>query len=105
MLRLQAAGRALPSALRVARHLVLERLAVLDIEQQAPMHEVTAAMTHLAEVSLCLALNAARAEQDAINGAPRNEAGEVIEFWVLGHGQARGARVERLLGHRPDLCL
>ncbi|MDY0744612.1 bifunctional [glutamate--ammonia ligase]-adenylyl-L-tyrosine phosphorylase/[glutamate--ammonia-ligase] adenylyltransferase [Paucibacter sp. R3-3] len=91
VLELQARGRALPSALRVARHLVLERLAVLDIEQNAPMHDVTAAMTHLAEVTLCLALAAAREEQDAINGKPRDAAGQVIEFWVLGMGKL-GAR-------------
>ncbi|MBY0233892.1 MAG: bifunctional [glutamate--ammonia ligase]-adenylyl-L-tyrosine phosphorylase/[glutamate--ammonia-ligase] adenylyltransferase [Burkholderiaceae bacterium] len=84
-------GRPLASSLRVARHLVLERLAVLDVEAQAPMHVITEAMTHLAEVTLCLALTAARAEQDAINGAPRNEQGEVIEFWVLGMGKL-GAR-------------
>ncbi|MEJ6005936.1 bifunctional [glutamate--ammonia ligase]-adenylyl-L-tyrosine phosphorylase/[glutamate--ammonia-ligase] adenylyltransferase [Paucibacter sp. AS339] len=88
---LQAAGRPLAAALRVARHLVLERLAVLDIEANAAMHDITAAMTHLAEVSLCLALKAARAEQDAISGAARNAAGEVIEFWVLGMGKL-GAR-------------
>ena len=34
---LQDGGRALPSALRVARQLVLERLAVLDVEQAAPL--------------------------------------------------------------------
>ncbi|WP_369973919.1 bifunctional [glutamate--ammonia ligase]-adenylyl-L-tyrosine phosphorylase/[glutamate--ammonia-ligase] adenylyltransferase [Pelomonas sp. KK5] len=89
--RLQQQGRALPSALRVARHLVLERLAVLDVEQQAAMHDITAAMTHLAEATLCLALAAAREEQDAINGKPRNAEGEVIEFWVLGMGKL-GAR-------------
>jgi len=88
---LQAQGRPLATALRVARHLVLERLAVLDIEQGAAMHEITEAMTHLAEVSLCLALAAARQEQDAINGAPRDAAGHVIEFWVLGMGKL-GAR-------------
>ena len=91
VLALQAGGRSLACALRVARHLVLERLAVLDIELAAPMHDVTAAMTHLAEVSLCLALREARQELDAINGPPRNEAGEVIEFWVLGMGKL-GAR-------------
>ena len=37
---LQAAGRDLPGALRVMRHLVIERLAVLDIEQQAPLEDV-----------------------------------------------------------------
>jgi glutamate-ammonia-ligase adenylyltransferase len=88
---LQAQGRSLASALRVARHLVLERLAVFDIEAGAAMHEITEAMTHLAEVSLCLALTAARAEQDLVAGAPRNEAGEVIDFWVLGMGKL-GAR-------------
>jgi len=88
---LQAGGRPLATALRVARHLVLERLAVLDIEQNAPMHAITEAMTHLAEVSLCLALSQARADQDAINGAPRNPDGQVIEFWVLGMGKL-GAR-------------
>ncbi|MDN3918786.1 bifunctional [glutamate--ammonia ligase]-adenylyl-L-tyrosine phosphorylase/[glutamate--ammonia-ligase] adenylyltransferase [Roseateles violae] len=88
---LQAGGRPLASALRVARQLVLERLAVLDIEQGAAMHEITEAMSSLAEVALCLALAAARAEQDAINGVPRNAEGEVIEFWVLGMGKL-GAR-------------
>ncbi|MBB4842866.1 glutamate-ammonia-ligase adenylyltransferase [Paucibacter oligotrophus] len=89
--RLQTQGKPLAAALRVARHLVLERLAVLDVEAQAPMEAITEVMTLLAEVTLCLALEAARAEQDAINGAPRNEQGEVIEFWVLGMGKL-GAR-------------
>ncbi|MDC8787216.1 bifunctional [glutamate--ammonia ligase]-adenylyl-L-tyrosine phosphorylase/[glutamate--ammonia-ligase] adenylyltransferase [Roseateles koreensis] len=91
ILALQAQGRPLACAMRIARHLVLERLAVLDIEAGAPMEHVTVAMTHLAEVTLCLALAAARAEQDAVNGAPRNAQGEVIEFWVLGMGKL-GAR-------------
>ncbi|RQO54723.1 bifunctional [glutamate--ammonia ligase]-adenylyl-L-tyrosine phosphorylase/[glutamate--ammonia-ligase] adenylyltransferase [Paucibacter sp. KBW04] len=88
---LQTQGKPLAAALRVARHLVLERLAVLDVEAQAPMEAITEVMTVLAEVTLCLALDAARAEQDALNGAPRNEQGEVIEFWVLGMGKL-GAR-------------
>ena len=41
VLRLQAAGRDLPSALRVARHLVMERVAVLDIEQGATLDAVS----------------------------------------------------------------
>ena len=88
---LQGGGRPLGSALRVARHLVLERLAVWDIEAGAAMHRITEAMTSLAEVTLCLALKQARAEQDALSGAARNAAGEVIEFWVLGMGKL-GAR-------------
>src|SRR5436190_24143730 len=47
--RLRADGRGLASALRVARQLVLERLAVLDVEQAAAMADVTRAMTELAE--------------------------------------------------------
>ncbi|MFG6467909.1 bifunctional [glutamate--ammonia ligase]-adenylyl-L-tyrosine phosphorylase/[glutamate--ammonia-ligase] adenylyltransferase [Roseateles sp. BYS87W] len=84
-------NRPLASALRVARHLVLERLAVLDIEQAAPVEHVTLAMTHLAEVTLDRALTAARAELDEIHGAPRTADGQDIAFWVLGMGKL-GAR-------------
>ena len=42
-----ADGRSLPSALRVTRQLVLERLAELDVEQAAPLDDVTGAMTDL----------------------------------------------------------
>ncbi|MGQ3094285.1 MAG: bifunctional [glutamate--ammonia ligase]-adenylyl-L-tyrosine phosphorylase/[glutamate--ammonia-ligase] adenylyltransferase [Roseateles sp.] len=86
-----ASDRPLPSALRVARHLVLERLAVLDIEQGASVEDVTAAMTHLAEVTLDLALADARRELDAIHGEPRTAEGADIAFWVLGMGKL-GAR-------------
>jgi glutamate-ammonia-ligase adenylyltransferase len=85
------ADRPLASALRVARHLVLERLAVLDIEQGASVTDVTAAMTHLAEVTLDLALADARRELDAIHGEPRTAGGDGIAFWVLGMGKL-GAR-------------
>ena len=84
---LQEQGRALPSALRVARHLVIERLAVLDIEGFAPMEHITQVMTVLAEVSLCLALRDARAAQDLLSGAARDERGLEIEFWVVGMGK------------------
>ncbi|MDT8999512.1 bifunctional [glutamate--ammonia ligase]-adenylyl-L-tyrosine phosphorylase/[glutamate--ammonia-ligase] adenylyltransferase [Paucibacter sp. APW11] len=87
---LQVQGRPLASALRVARHLVLERLAVHDIEQAAPMKAITEAMTTLAEVTLCAALAQARTEQDEINGPPRDALGEVIEFWVVGMGKLGG---------------
>lgn len=83
--------RTLASALRVARHLVLERLAVLDVEQAATVEDVTLAMTHLAEVTLDRALVAARAELDAIHGAPRTAEGGDIAFWVIGMGKL-GAR-------------
>jgi glutamate-ammonia-ligase adenylyltransferase len=88
---LQNGGRTLPSALRVARHLVLERLAVLDIEQGAHMEDITLAMTELAEATLDIALAAAQVEQDVRYGAPLNEAGTRIDFWVVGMGKL-GAR-------------
>ena len=84
-------ARPLASALRVARHLVMERLAVLDIEQGATVADVTLAMTHLAEVTLDKALTAARAELDAVHGAPRTAEGSDIAFWVVGMGKL-GAR-------------
>jgi glutamate-ammonia-ligase adenylyltransferase len=89
--RLQADGRPLGSALRVARHLVLERLAVLDIEQGAAMPDITLAMTELAEAALDIALGAAHSELDARYGAPISEAGQRIDFWVVGMGKL-GAR-------------
>ncbi len=89
--RLKADGRAIGAAMRVARQLVLERLAVLDVEQGAAMPDVTRAMTELAEATLDMALAQALADQDARHGAPRNEAGERIDFWVIGMGKL-GAR-------------
>ena len=89
--RLQAGGRALPAALRVARQLVLERLAVLDIERAASLHEVTATMTALAEATLELALADALAAEDARHGAPLDAEGRRIEFWIVGMGKL-GAR-------------
>ena len=89
--RLQDTGRDLPCALRVARHLVVERLAVLDIEEQATLDTVTHTMTALAEATLELALVQAQTEADARHGAPLNEHGQRIEFWVVGMGKL-GAR-------------
>lgn len=93
---LQAGGpgfgpRELPAALRVARQLVLERLAVLDCEQDAPLEVVTHAMTALAEATLELALAQALAEADARHGAPLDAAGQRVDFWIVGMGKL-GAR-------------
>ena len=89
--RLLTGGRPLASAMRVTRQLVLERLAVLDIEQAAAMGDVTRARTELAEATLDRALGAARRDHDARFGAPRNAAGAEIDFWVVGMGKL-GAR-------------
>ncbi|MEX8501918.1 MAG: bifunctional [glutamate--ammonia ligase]-adenylyl-L-tyrosine phosphorylase/[glutamate--ammonia-ligase] adenylyltransferase [Leptothrix ochracea] len=86
-----SAGRSLSAALRLTRQLVIERLAVWDIEAQASMQTVTQAMTDLAEVTLDLALQACRDALDARHGAPLDESGRVIDFWVVGMGKL-GAR-------------
>ncbi len=88
---LLATGRPLPSALRIARQLVLERLAVLDVEQHARLEDVTSAMTALAETTLEAALAEARAQESERHGQPRTAAGEPIEFWIVGMGKL-GAR-------------
>jgi glutamate-ammonia-ligase adenylyltransferase len=88
---LQAEGRDLGGALRVTRQLVLERLAVLDIEHGAPLEDVTRAMTTLAEVSLEAALAQARRDCDARHGPPQSAAGQAIDFWIVGMGKL-GAR-------------
>ena len=89
--RLQADGRALPSALRVARQLVLDRLVVLDVEQGASLEHITHTMTALAEATLDIALAAARLEEDARCGPPLDAQGRVIDFWIIGMGKL-GAR-------------
>ncbi len=89
--RLQDGGRTLGSALRVARQLVLERLAELDVEQGAPLAAITGAMTALAEATLGLALDQARADVAERHGRPRDAAGAEIDFWIVGMGKL-GAR-------------
>jgi glutamate-ammonia-ligase adenylyltransferase len=88
---LQAGGRPLPAALRVARQLVIERLAVLDVEQAAPLQAVTATMTQLAEVTLECALAQALADADARHGPPLDATGRRVDFWIVGMGKL-GAR-------------
>ncbi len=88
---LRQAGCDLATAMRVARHLVIERLAVLDIEQAAPLAVVTGTMTALAEATLELALAQAQAEADERHGAPLNERGQRSELWIVGMGKL-GAR-------------
>jgi len=89
--RLQEAGRGLAAALRVARHLVIERLAVLDVEQAAPLDVITGTMTALAEVTLELALAQAEADADERHGPPLLPDGRRTELWIVGMGKL-GAR-------------
>lgn len=88
---LRAQGRSLASSLRVLRQLVLERLAVLDIDAREPLATVTQGMTLLAEFALQQAVSAAQAELNAQHGVPRSADGQAICFWVLGMGKL-GAR-------------
>jgi glutamate-ammonia-ligase adenylyltransferase len=89
--RLQADGHALGAAMRIARQLTLERLAVLDVEAAASLGDVTRVMTELAEATLELAVAEALAVQDRRFGVPRDDSGRRIDFWVVGMGKL-GAR-------------
>ncbi len=91
MAALRERGHDLGASLRVTRQLVLERLAVLDIEAGASLDDITAAMTTLAEVTLEAALDQACTEADTRFGPPLNEKGERIDFWIVGMGKL-GAR-------------
>ena len=88
---LRSEGHALGAAMRIARQLTLERLAVLDVEHAAPLSDVTRTMTELAEATLELALAEALAIQDRRFGVPRDGAGRRIDFWIVGMGKL-GAR-------------
>ena len=81
----------LGSRLRVLRQLVIERLAVLDCEQKAPLDAVTHAMTALAELTLDQACQHAMVELDLQHGPPLRSDGQRAQFWVIGMGKL-GAR-------------
>lgn len=85
-----AAGNNLSAALRIARQLVLERLVVLDIEQHAPLSDITSTMTDLAEVVLDYALGQAHQDIDARYGVPRCSDGRRCAFWIVGMGKLGG---------------
>nr|WP_255440539.1 bifunctional [glutamate--ammonia ligase]-adenylyl-L-tyrosine phosphorylase/[glutamate--ammonia-ligase] adenylyltransferase [Caenimonas sedimenti] len=88
---LRARGFDVPSALRVLRQLVLERLMVLDCDQQAALGPVTIAVTELAEFALDCACRQAFADLDALHGEPRAPGDRRAQLWVVGMGKL-GAR-------------
>lgn len=92
-LYVQLTGRGLDcsAALRVVRQLVMERLVVLDVEQQAPLADVTTCMTELAEFALDTACTEVMRSLDESHGMPLTPAGQRALFWVLGMGKL-GAR-------------
>lgn len=67
---LRAAGHEPAAALRILRHLTLERLAVLDCEQAAALSVVTHGVTALAELVLDEAARLACDELDELHGVP-----------------------------------
>ncbi|MSQ56817.1 MAG: bifunctional [glutamate--ammonia ligase]-adenylyl-L-tyrosine phosphorylase/[glutamate--ammonia-ligase] adenylyltransferase [Limnohabitans sp.] len=81
----------LPHTLRVLRQLVVERLVVLDCEQNAPLETVTHAMSELAQFSLNQAFTHAQSVVDAIHGSPRDSQGNRAVLWIIGMGKL-GAR-------------
>ena len=80
-------------ALRVLRQLVMERLVVLDCEQQAPLQTVTQTMTWLAEFSLDLALQEATHRVALRHGLPRTPQGNVAQLWIVGMGKLGAAEL------------
>ncbi|MEY2617508.1 MAG: hypothetical protein RL522_510 [Pseudomonadota bacterium] len=88
---LRARGDDLPTALRILRQLVMERLIVLDCDQQAPLETITAAVTALAEFTLDQACVAAQAQLDVLHGAPLGPQGQRAHLWIVGMGKL-GAR-------------
>ncbi|GAA4426113.1 bifunctional [glutamate--ammonia ligase]-adenylyl-L-tyrosine phosphorylase/[glutamate--ammonia-ligase] adenylyltransferase [Acidovorax lacteus] len=88
---LRARGLDLGTAMRMLRQLVMERLIRQDCEAQAPLADITRAVTELAELALDRACQQARAELDAQHGAPRGPQGQDVALWIIGMGKL-GAR-------------
>ncbi|RRD67976.1 bifunctional [glutamate--ammonia ligase]-adenylyl-L-tyrosine phosphorylase/[glutamate--ammonia-ligase] adenylyltransferase [Comamonadaceae bacterium OH2310_COT-174] len=81
----------LGAALRILRQLVLLRLVERDVEQAAPMQEITQAMTELAELALDQAFGHAQAQLQQRHGQPLDAQGQAVQFWIVGMGKL-GAR-------------
>ena len=88
---LRALGDDSGSALRIMRQLVLERLLCLDCEHEAPLQQITQAMTDLAEFSLRQACAEVQQTLDQNHGIPRTASGQRAQLWVVGMGKL-GAR-------------
>ena len=86
--KLRERGHDVPSALRVLRQLVLERLAVLDCEQQTPLIVITRSMTELAELALDAACALAWADLDALYGEPIADLSRESTFGSIADKQA-----------------
>ncbi|MEI8168970.1 MAG: bifunctional [glutamate--ammonia ligase]-adenylyl-L-tyrosine phosphorylase/[glutamate--ammonia-ligase] adenylyltransferase [Rhodoferax sp.] len=88
---LKTGGYDTSSALRTTRQLVLERLLCLDCDQQAPLRQITQAMTDLAEFALITACAEVQQALDLAHGRPMTPEGVRAQLWVIGMGKL-GAR-------------
>ena len=88
---LLAQGLDVGSALRCTRQLVLERLVCLDCDAQAPLSQITQAMTDLAEFALDAACLHVQQMLDQSHGMPVAPNGQRAQMWVIGMGKL-GAR-------------
>ncbi|MEA3395157.1 MAG: bifunctional [glutamate--ammonia ligase]-adenylyl-L-tyrosine phosphorylase/[glutamate--ammonia-ligase] adenylyltransferase [Pseudomonadota bacterium] len=88
---LQQGGADVATALRTTRHLVMERLVTLDCDQQAELHDITRAMTDLAEFALDIATTQTLQALDEVHGMPTTPQGGRALMWVVGMGKL-GAR-------------
>jgi [glutamine synthetase] adenylyltransferase / [glutamine synthetase]-adenylyl-L-tyrosine phosphorylase len=99
--QLHSRGHDLSASLRVLRHLVMERLAVLDTECEAPLPVVTQAMTELAELTLDQALTQVLQDLHDLYGRPQYADPSLpadqatvwqdAQLWIVGMGKF-GAR-------------
>jgi glutamate-ammonia-ligase adenylyltransferase len=88
---LKSTGYDSASALRITRTLVLERLLCMDCDDQAPLTQITQAMTDLAEFALNQALAEVLAGLDQTHGIPTTTQGQRAQVWIVGMGKL-GAR-------------
>ena len=88
---LLAQGHTVATALRILRHIVMERVLLLDCTLCASLADVMRAMTELAELALDAACACARAQLDARHGTPQSDDGSEVELWIVGMGKL-GAR-------------
>jgi [glutamine synthetase] adenylyltransferase / [glutamine synthetase]-adenylyl-L-tyrosine phosphorylase len=79
------------ASLRITRAAAIERLITLDCDHSAPLSDVTACMTQLAEWALAVALQQAALELQACHGQPQGSDAQECAFWVIGMGKL-GAR-------------
>ena len=77
-------------ALREIRQKTMLWIGVRDLTNQASLDEVTEVMTHLAELSLELAMTCLSKELGATHGFPQYPDGRLMPLWIVGMGKLGG---------------